>query len=340
MARPLFLGMFHRQIAGDEALLALAGRRFAAAGLGAEFYPGSPDELRRELAYRPGPGPYTAHLPRGLRLLDASAAEAVLAFAAAAGGARGLVVHDQGEVAHQFGTYVQAVKALDRRLADQGPGPLLFVEYAAGLEPATFVALFEALRDCRRVGACIDVSHVGIRRCQRAFAAAHPGRDVCHLKPDHAEFAALVEDVQAAVATALPTVLAVVEGVGRLGKPTHFHLHDGHPASTFSAHHVSDHLAFDVAIPVTQPYRGRCSLPLMFGPFGLRRIVQAAKGLLPAEALSFTLEIHPQPGRLLLPTAYGELFKHWRDLGHAEQMNQWIEVLLRNYQWLEEAWEG
>src|SRR4051794_19043329 len=101
---PRLHAIFHRQVEGDEALLALARDRFGAAGLLPEFYPGTPDELAREMAYPPLPGrPASVHLPRDIRLLDRQSHERVLAFAGRFGReAAGLVVHDQYEVVSRF----------------------------------------------------------------------------------------------------------------------------------------------------------------------------------------------------------------------------------------------
>src|SRR5436305_461690 len=82
--------------------------------------------------------------------------------------------------------------------------------------------------------------------------------------------------VHLAVHAAPATVLDVVENLGALGKPVHFHLHDAHPLSTFSPFGVSDHLSFLAEIPLRFDYPGRRSLPLMFGPPGLGRIVAKA----------------------------------------------------------------
>jgi len=338
---PVFHAIFHRQIPGDEALLQLAQERFRAAGLGPEFYPGSPNELRREQHYHPRQpgGTATVHLPRHLGVLDRAAHEQILAFAAACEpGVRGMVLHDQPEVATCSEDYVREVFDLDRRLQAQGPGPMLFIEYACGLEVPCYVELFERVRDCARVSACIDISHIGIRECQRAFARGRPGSDVCRLKPQAAELPAQVVDVQAACAAALPAVLRAVEGIGALGKPLHFHLHDGHPCSPFSAYGVSDHLSFGREIPIPFTFRGEQVLPSLYGPLGLRKIVAAALQTPSAESLSFTLEIHaPVPNERRELGEYSQLFGHWRDRGNAERMNHWIDVLLRNHRLLREA---
>ncbi len=177
---PLLHAIFHRQVEGDESLLRLARERFRAADLGPEFYPASPAALERLMAFHPGQasGTSTVHLPRHLDLLDRRSLDDIVAFARRCGpGVRGLVVHDQPEVEGRFEDYVRQVRALDRLLEDAGPGPLVFIEYACGLEVARFIGLFDAVRDCRRISACIDISHVAIRHCQRAFSRSVPGLD-------------------------------------------------------------------------------------------------------------------------------------------------------------------
>jgi hypothetical protein len=67
----------------------------------------------------------------------------------------------------------------------------------------------------------------------------------------------------------------------------------------------------------------------MFGPDGLSAIVTGPLAGLPADQLSFTLEIHPMGGRLPLGDA-AHLFRHWRDRENAERMNHWLAVLARN----------
>lgn len=341
MPSPRLQAIFQHQIPGDDALSALAQRRFREAGLGAEYHPCSPEELRGSLRFQPiESAPYTAHLPRDIHVLAPRGRDRICAFAAKADArAAGFVVHDQPEVAGRFGEYVAAVRQLDARLRAQGTRAPVLIEYAAGLEPATFVALHEALCDCPMIGACIDIGHVGIFQCQRVFQRKHPGLDVWQLKPHTPEFRKHVESIQAACRTALPTVLEMTVYLGRLGKPLHFHLHDGHPSSTFSMFGVSDHLSFFREIPVPFSYRGSYALPTMFGPLGLQRIVAAARSALPDEMLSFTLEIHPPEGRLPLGE-YASLFGHWRDLANAERMQYWIEVLLQNHRLLQDACAG
>ena len=133
-----------------------------------------------------------------------------------------------------------------------------------------------------------------------------------------------------------PLCSSAIEGIGAIGKPLHFHLHDSHPSSTFSEFGVSDHLSFLQEIPIPFAYRGAHTLPTIFGPLGLLRVVSAALRTPAAQVLSFTLEIHPPAGRSEL-REYGHLFKHWRDLTNAERMNHWIDVLLQNHRLLRDA---
>jgi hypothetical protein len=340
MATPRIHAIFHRQIRGDRALLQLFQTRFSDANLGAEYYPTTPDELAAELPYRPDEdAPVTVHLPRNLQLLDSRCHDAIAEFAARfPQEASGLVVHDQPEMASRFDDYAAAARALDARLRRQGPGPLVFIEYAAGLSTEAFVTFFETIRDCPRLSCCIDISHIGIRQCQRAFDRLHPGQDVCRLKRTDSTLAVHVADVQAACATALPVVCRTITAIAGLGKPLHFHLHDGHPSSTFSAYGVSDHLSFFQDIPVPFAFQGRRSLPLMYGPLGLAKILRTARSGLSDDLLSMTLEIHPPDGRLELGPHAG-LFHHWRDKENAERTNYWIETLLRCHGLVKQACE-
>src|SRR4029077_19556117 len=62
--------LFYRRVAGDDALLELAGLRFTQTGLAAETYAETPGELEHVLKVLP-PHPHlpTVHLNRGINLL-------------------------------------------------------------------------------------------------------------------------------------------------------------------------------------------------------------------------------------------------------------------------------
>jgi hypothetical protein len=140
----------------------------------------------------------------------------------------------------------------------------------------------------------------------------------------------MIGDVETAVGAALPTVLDLIDALGKLRKPVHFHLHDGHPLSTFSPFGVSDHLSFLMEMPLGFEYLGRRSVPLMFDRAGLQQIARKAVKAIGRERVSFTLEIHPTSGRLPLGDA-APLFNHWIDKTNAERMNQWLAVMSENH---------
>ena len=223
------------------------------------------------------------------------------------------------------------------RLAQIDRCPILFIEYAVGLEPETFARFFESIAELARISACIDIGHIGIWQARNAYSQMHPGEDICSLKLQNFKLPQVIADVEKAAESALPTVLNLVEALGRVGKPVHFHLHDGHPLSTFSSFGVSDHLSFLQEIPLGFEYRGRRSVPSMFGPAGLSQVVAKAIETIGPERVSFTLEIHPTADRLPLGDA-APLFGHWRDKTNAERMNHWLSLLSQNHNLLLTLW--
>src|SRR6266699_5453421 len=74
--------LFHRRVAGDDALLELAGLRFAQTGLAAETYADTPGELEHVLKFVP-PHRYLpmVHLNRGINLLNEQSRATVGEFA-------------------------------------------------------------------------------------------------------------------------------------------------------------------------------------------------------------------------------------------------------------------
>jgi hypothetical protein len=324
---PPVRALFQRRMEGDDALLRLARLRFTEAGLAAEVYADTPSQLEAVLRFAP-PESRTpvVHLNRALNLLHERDRESVQEFARLfSGRVSGFVVHDQREMATKVQDLVAAMRDLDSRLAVRPDAPYVFLEYAAGLDPATFVEIAQLLRDADRVSVCIDIGHVGIEEARRSFAAWHRGLDVSRLTPQDARLPGLVVDVQAAVDLALPAVLEMTRAVGAVGKPVHFHLHDGHPIIPG----LSDHFGFLTRVPIPFDHEGKRSLDPMYGPAGLDRIVSAVLQHCAAGRGSLTLEIHQAKGRLPLGDAV-QLFRHWQDVTNAERMNYWLSMLAEN----------
>lgn len=311
---------------GDDALLRLAQRRLEEAGLGAELYPETVEQLRQQLAFCPTGRPCTAHLPRDINLLRPEDRERMLAYAAeATGRLEGVLVHDHGQFAEWPDRAEAALREADQRLARLPRAPRLFVEYASGLPLDCFALLFENTRDLQHVSAAVDISHVGIQVCRNLYEQSFPRVDICSLATS-ADLPQQIDAIQRTVAQARPVVVALVQRLVRVGNPLHFHLHDGHPLSTLSRWGVADHLSFlqEIRLPFT--YQGRQRAEGLFGPVGLSEILRTARRGLAWEQLTFLIEVHPQEGRIPLGV-YAPLFAHWENRTNAERMNYWLEML-------------
>jgi len=319
--------LFQRRVDGDDALLKLAGLRFAQMGAAAEVYADTPDQLDYVLPFVPTHARLPiVHLSRGLNVLHRRDRAVVREFADRfAGRVAGLVVHDKREMGAQTESLLAGMRELNAHLCERPDGPLVFLEYAAGLDRGWFVEVAERLQDAERVSCCIDVGHVGLRQVAARFGDSHPGLDLKKLDPADHRLPDLVASIQDAVATALPHVLDVTQSLGRLGKHVHFHLHDGHPLVPG----LRDHFSFLTRLPIPFSYQGRRSLNMMYGPGGLASIVSTAIDTCPPQGASFTLEIHQVEGRLPLSDA-AWLFSHWQDTTNAERMNYWLSVLSEN----------
>jgi sugar phosphate isomerase/epimerase len=333
---PALHALFQRRVDGDDALLRLARLRFDQAGLAAEVYADTPDQLEWTLGFAPStPHLPVVHLSRQVNVLEEPSRAVVETFASRFGGrVGGLVVHDKKDMAGRTDDLVAGLRTLGARLDRRPDGPMLFLEYAAGLELDWFLEVAERLRDVPSVGACIDVGHVGIARARASFARVHPQLDLAGMHPGDARLPELAADVQAAVESALPAVVDLTRSLGRLGKRFHLHLHDGHPLIPG----LPDHFSFLTRVPVPFEYQGRRSLDPLYGPAGLSAIVQAAAQA-GGDGASLTLEIHQAEGRRPLGDAAG-LFGHWRDHTNAERMNHWLLVLAENAALVTSALQG
>ena len=319
--------LFQQRIDGDDALLKLAGLRFAQMGAAAEVYADSPDQLEHVLQFVPSHARLPiVHLSRRVNVLHGQDRAVVREFADRfAGRVAGLVVHDKREMAGKTDRLLAAMRELNAHLCQRPGSPLVFLEYAAGLDRGWFIEVAERLQAAERVSCCIDVGHIGLRQATATFERRHPGLDLKKLSPVDDRLPGLVADVQDAVGSALPHVLEVIGSLGRLGKHVHFHLHDGHPLIPG----LRDHFSFLTRLPIPFSYEGRRSLSTMYGPGGLASIVSTATEACAPQGVSFTFEIHQVEGRLPLGDA-ARLFPHWQDTTNAERMNHWLSVLSEN----------
>ena len=319
--------LFQQRIDGDDALLKLAGLRFAQMGAAAEVYADSPDQLEYVLQFVPSHARLPiVHLSRRVNVLHGPDRAVVREFADRfAGRVAGLVVHDKREMAGNTDRLLAAMRELNAHLCQRPDSPLVFLEYAAGLDRGWFIEVAERLQAAERVSCCIDVGHIGLRQATARFERRHPGLDLKKLSPMDERLPGLIADVQDAVGSALPHVLEVIGSLGRLGKHVHFHLHDGHPLIPG----LRDHFSFLTRLPIPFSYEGRRSLSTMYGPSGLASIVSTATAACAPQGVSFTFEIHQVEGRLPLGDA-AWLFPHWQDTTNAERMNHWLSVLSEN----------
>ena len=319
--------LFQQRIDGDDALLKLAGLRFAQMGVAAEVYADSPGQLEYVLQFVPSHARLPiVHLSRRVNVLHGRDRAVVKEFADRfAGRVAGLVVHDKREMAGRTDRLLAAMRELNAYLCQRPGSPLLFLEYAAGLDRGWFIEVAERLQAAERVSCCIDVGHIGLRQATARFERRHPGLDLKKLSPVDDRLPGLAADVQDAVGGALPHVLDVIGSLGRLGKHVHFHLHDGHPLIPG----LRDHFSFLTRLPIPFTHEGRRSLSTMYGPGGLASIMSAAIGACAPQGVSFTFEIHRVEGRLPLGDA-AWLFPHWQDTTNAERMNHWLSVLSEN----------
>ena len=129
--------------------------------------------------------------------------------------------------------------------------PILFIEYASGIDPDLFIQLFSEIQSFAHISACIDIGHLGLWQAKKTYGDRHPGEDIFALKPDDPRLPGVIEDILQSVSSAPETVLRVVRKIGGFGKPVHFHLHDAHPLSVSSPFGISDHLSFSRKGPYT-----------------------------------------------------------------------------------------
>jgi hypothetical protein len=323
---PQMFAIFHRNFPGDEALLRLFRARFEAAGLGAEIYPANLGEALDTWQFVPRTYPrHMVHLPRHWDVFAAHDRQQMVDMALAlAGRARGLVLHDREDWFRRRAELVAVLGELDGRLAAREQTPIVFVEYAAGLELDDFASLVEDVQALAHVSACIDTGHVTVftarRRLSQLFPEVNPDEPATLADLPHDR---LVSAAGAAEGQAREALFGFAARLGRLGKTMHVHLHDGHLFSRWSIFPVSDHTPIGVD---AGPSKYGHPLLGQKGVTGFLRAISANLGL---AQLSITLEIHPGRRRERRPLAESaSLFAHWSDLAQAEMTNEWIALLL------------
>jgi hypothetical protein len=316
-------GLFQRNIAGDDALVGLAALRFRQAGMGAELYAESPRELERLLRFVPESAVLpVVHLDRRIDVLTSDGRDVITRFQRHfAGQIAGLVVHDRPTMANRLDATATALRDLGGTSGNAAV-PSVFVEFANGLAPERFVALAEMISDVEHASMCVDIGHVGIHHARLEISRRLGARGAPALfDPDLAQNIATVAD---AIDSALGVVTTLIDSLGGIDKAVHIHLHDGHPLTSGMA----DHRGFLTRVPIPFPFRGRFSLPQLYGPRGLAEILKHAQQM--KAQPSYTLEIHQVEGRLPLLDAQ-PMFAHWLDLTNAERVNYWLAVLAENH---------
>ena len=287
----------------------------------------TPDQLERELKFLPPhPALPVVHLNRQVNPLHENGQSLIEAFIRQfRGRLLGLVIHDRAEMASHIPEVVSAMRKVTAAGGRSG-GPLVFLEYAAGMEPGIFVELAQQLAEIDDASVCIDIGHIGIRESRRRLKDMHPALDLGTLRRETGRAPELISDIQRATRSSLEVVLDMIRSLGSTGKPLHFHLHDGHPLLPG----LADHYSFLIRLPTPVAWKGRYSLEPMYGLHGLTQVLAAMARNCPFDRSSITLEIHQSEGRLPLGNA-ARLFAHWVDLTNAERMNYWLSVLSDNY---------
>ena len=137
------------------------------------------------------------------------------------------------EMAAQTWTACRRLARAESRPCERPDGPLVFLEYAAGLDRGWFVEVAERLLPLSESVAASTSATSAWRQAAAKFGDSHPGLNL-EAQPLDDRLPDLVADVQDAVGSALPHVLDVTRSLARLGKHLHFHLQTGIPSSQVS----------------------------------------------------------------------------------------------------------
>ncbi len=331
---PAVCGIFQKHYKGDDALLQLAAQRLHESGLGFETYAESEADLLSKLRFIPSTTQTCfVHLPRHYKIFSQTDRDRIIEIMSCNHPAfKGSILHDQLDIKDNFEAYISQLKFINSALQQQDiSGRHLFIEYAAGIDPYLFLRMVEALHPFELISCCIDIGHLGLHLAEKYFSLVHADRPLCHYSPDEPGLSDLIEIMDDSLHKAFRASLTIIEKIISFDKNVHFHLHDAHPLSTVSPYGVSDHLGFLDLLPVPFSFQGRNVLTPMFGPSGIDEILSLIFRCGQIGQSSFTLEIHPQEGRIPLKR-HAPLFGHWQDLTNAERMNYWLECMIKNAQ--------
>jgi hypothetical protein len=180
---------------------------------------------------------------------------------------------------------------------------------------------------------------VTVFSAHRWLSERHPDLDLRKLDPLDAGLGGLAGAFESAARQATDDLVDLVDRAAALGKPMHFHLHDGHLLSRLSRYGVRDHLPFGERIPVTTALDRQGSLPAMLGRQGLQRLLRSVGAHLSAAEVSLTLEIHPHLRMARQPLgAWAGWFTHWSDLANAELTRGWLDQVAGQAALVRELW--
>lgn len=320
-------GLLNYHIEGDDALLYLGRDRYERAGMGAEIHPSNPDHLSQILKVLPNGRSSTVHLPYSVAL-DHDDTDIIRDFVFAGGSEiSGYVLHDTMLYREDLDKGLEYIKKLSGKLQGKSDG-VVYVEYAVGLPFEVYYDLAQKIKDLPNIGVCIDIGHLAINATVADFYKKHPSIYVRDLKPDSDMSMETYHKIDESVCNGRRDSFSIIEALCKVGASVHFHLHDGHPMSTFSPYGVCDHLPFFWEIPTFLPEVG--SIGGIYGILGLRRVLEIALGNISDEKLTFTLEIHPQPGQKELDIELLQYFSNWTDLTNAKSMNFWMDLVIQN----------
>ncbi len=327
MSRPIVNGLLNYHIKGDDALLYLGKDRYQRAGMGVEIHPGTPEHLGQILKFTPDTGRSTAHLPYSV-VLDHDDTDRVRDFVLTGGSQiAGYVLHDTLFYVDNFAAGIELIKRLSGKLEGHSEG-VVYIEYAACLPFELFYKLVEAVTGLPNIGICLDVGHIGINATMLELREINQNFADEDLKPGPAMTLERYNTIAGAAQRGREFAINYVESICKHEIPIHFHLHDGHPLSTFSPYGVCDHLPFFWEIPTLLPNIG--AIGGLYGVSGLKRILEIALRRINVSKTSFTLEIHPQKGFKVLEDEYLNHFANWADLTNARAMNYWIDLVIQN----------